>query len=191
VVSSRAMLVLAAPLFGLTLGVAFAWAGAEELARAGGSATSRSLVVATLFGVLVYAPACGYFQAFFPDWSYAYVLDAERRPVALDLALVLVDAMSAPIGLSLVSRAAATRRTSTLLRAGAIPSALALFSLIAALPRLRVFATYAEYHGDFGTEPLTGSPVGYALIWMAAVVACAAAWTIHVLRGLAAAARAN
>jgi hypothetical protein len=189
--SPPTMLVLAAPLFGLSLGVAFAWAGAEELARIGGSTTSRTLVVATLFGVLVYAPACGYFQAFFPDWSYGYFLDGERRPVALDLALVLVDGFSAPIGLTLLSRAAAARRTSTLLRAAAIPSTIALLSLVAALPRLRVFATYAEFHGDFGTQPLTGSPVGYALIWMTAVVACAAAWTIRVLRGLSVAARAN
>jgi hypothetical protein len=185
------MLVVAAPLFGLSLGVAFAWAGAEELARAGGSTTSRSLVVATLFGVLVYAPACGYFEAFFRDWSYAYFWDGERRPVVLDLALILVDAASVPVGLTLVFRAAAARRTSTLLRVGAVPSVLALLGIVATLPRLRVFGTYAEFHGDFGTESLTGSPVGYALIWMTAVVACAAAWTVRVLRGLAAIARAN
>lgn len=185
------MLVLAAPLFGLTLGVLFAWAGAEELARAGGSTTSRSLVVAALFGFLVYGPACGYFQASFPDWSYAYFVDTERRPVALDLALVLVDALSAAVGLALVARVAAARHTGTLLRAGAIPAVVGLLSLLAGLPRLRVFATYAEYHGDFGTEPLTGSPVGYALLWMTAVVACAAAWTLRVLRGLAEAARTN
>lgn len=185
------MPVVAAPLFGLSLGIVFAWAGAEELARAGGNAVSRSLAVAASFGILVYAPACGYFHAFFPDWSYAYFLDGERHSVALDLALLLTDGLSIPVGLSLVSRAAATRRASTLLRAASIPTAIALLSLIAALPRLRVFATYAEFHGDFGTEPLTGSPVGFALIWMTAVVVCAAAWTIRVLRRLASAARAN
>ena len=180
------MLVLAAPLFGLSLGVAFAWAGAEELARTGGSTTSRSLVVGTLFGLLVYAPACGYFQAFFPDWSYAYFLDVERRPVALDLALVLVDGLSVPLGLALSSGAAGARHASTLARAAAVPSVIAFLSVVATLPRLRIFATYAEFHGDFGTEPLTGSPVGYALIWMTAVVAGSALWTLRTLRGLAA-----
>ena len=53
------------------------------------------------------------------------------------------------------------------------------------LPRLRIFGTYAEFHGDFGTEPLTGSPVGYALIWMIGIVAASAAWTLQVLRRLA------
>ena len=66
------MPVVAAPLFGFALGALFAWAGSEELARVGNATTSRSLVVAALFGMLVFAPACGYFQAFFPDWSYAY-----------------------------------------------------------------------------------------------------------------------
>src|SRR5262245_13626208 len=77
------MPVVAAPLFGFALGIAFAWAGTEELARLDGSPASRSLVIAGLFGVLVYAPACGYFTAFFPDWSYAYLVDAERRSAAL------------------------------------------------------------------------------------------------------------
>jgi hypothetical protein len=179
------MPVVAAPLLGFALGVVFAWAGSEELARLGGGAASRSLVVAGLFGVLIYAPACGYFPAFFPDWSYAYFLDAERRPVALDLALVIVDAASAPLGLGLFSRSAAARRTSLLARGAAVPSAVAAVFLLAMLPRLRVFATYAQFHGDFGTEPLAGSPAGYALIWMTAVVVAAAAWTIHVLRRLA------
>ena len=47
------MPVAVAPLVGIALGVLFAWAGMEELARVGGSSGSRSLVVASLFGVTV------------------------------------------------------------------------------------------------------------------------------------------
>ncbi len=179
------MPVAVAPLVGIALGVLFAWAGMEELARVGGSSGSRSLVVASLFGVTVFAPACGYFQAFFPDWSYAYWLPTEQRPVVLDLALVLADAVSVPFGLALSARSAASRRTAVLARGVAIPAFVAGLSLIAMLPRLRIFGTYAEFHGDFGTEPLTGSPVGYALIWMIGIVAASAAWTLQVLRRLA------
>jgi hypothetical protein len=178
------MPVAVAPLVGIALGALFAWAGMEELSRIGGAVTSRSLVVGALFGVVVFAPACGYFEAFFPDWSYAYVLDAQRRPVALDLGLVLVDGLSVPFGLMLFAPSAAARRTAALARGIAIPSFAACLFLLAMLPRLRVFATYAEFHGDFGTEPLTGSPIGYALIWMTSVVAAAAAWTIRALRTL-------
>jgi len=178
------MPVAVAPLFGIALGALFAWAGMEELARVGGSVASRSLVVAGLFGVIVYAPACGYFEAFFPDWSYAYWLEAEQRPIALDLALVVADAISVPLGLALFARSAAARRTAALARGVAIPSFVAVLSLLAMLPRLRIFGTYAEFHGDFGTEPLTGSPAGYALIWMVAIVVAAAAWTLPLLRRL-------
>lgn len=179
------MPVVAAPLFGFALGVVFAWAGSEEIARLGGSVTSRSLVVAALFGALVYAPTCGYFEAFFPDWSYAYFLDSQARPIVLDLGLLILNGMSVPLGLAAFSRAAASRRTAALARGATVPAALAALFVLAMLPRLRIFATFAQFHGDFGTEPLTGSPVGYALIWMTAVVAGAAAWTIHVLRRLA------
>jgi hypothetical protein len=178
------MPVVAAPLFGFALGVAFAWAGSEEIARLGGAVTSRALVVAVLYGALVYAPACGYFEAFFPDWSYAYFLDAATRPVAVDLGLLLVNGASVPLGLVVFSRPAAARRSAALARGAAIPAAAAALLVVAMLPRLRIFATFAQFHGDFGTEALTGSPVGYALIWMTAVVAGAGAWTIRVLRRL-------
>lgn len=182
---------LAAPLFGLSLGVLFAWAGAEEIARASGNAVSRSSVVAALFGAFVFAPACGFFQAFFPDWSFAYVVDAEHRGLALDQALVLVNAASVPLGLLACARSAAARRVATLTRAGAIPAALAVILLLAFSARLRVVSTYAQFHGDFGTEPLTGSPVAWGLLWMAVILAAAVAWTVHVLRRLEGPARAN
>lgn len=178
------MPVAVAPLVGIALGALFAWAAIEELSRVGGSVASRSLVVAMLFGALVYAPACGYFEAFFPDWSYAYFLDTQKRPVALDLALVITDAISVPFGFALFARSAAARRTAALARGVAVPSSVAGLFLLAMLPRLRIFGTYAEFHGDFGTEPLTGSPVGYALIWMVGVVAASAAFTLHVLKQL-------
>jgi hypothetical protein len=182
--SPRSVPVAIAPLIGIALGALFAWAGTEELSRVGGSVTSRALVVAGLFGLLVYAPACGYFEAFFPVWSYAYLLDAQKRPVALDLALVIADGLSVPLGLSMFARSAAARRTAALARGVAVPSLIASLALIAMLPRLRIFGTYAEFHGDFGTEPLTGSPAGYALIWMVGIVSVTAAFTLRVLRRL-------
>jgi hypothetical protein len=62
---------------------------------------------------------------------------------------------------------------------------------VALLPRLRVVASYAQFHGDFGTEPLAGSPVGVGLLWMTTVVAFSAAWTTRMLRRLADPSAAN
>lgn len=185
------MPVVVAPLLGLSLGAAFAWAASEELARHAPAGSSRATLVVLLFGVLVFAPASGFFPAFFPDWSYAYFLDGARHGVALDLGIVLATGLSVPCGFSLAAGSASHGRTSSLARFGAVPAVLALVVIAVSLPRLRVYATYAEYHGDFGTEPLTGSPVGYALVWMTAVVAGASAWTIRWLLRLGENGRAN
>lgn len=176
------MPVVAAPLFGFSFGVVFAWAATAEIARAGGSVTSRTLLLVVLFGLLVYGPACAYLAAFFPDWSYAYFFDVEKRPPALDAALVLVDAGSAPTGFVLLARAASAGRTPVLARYAAVPAFVAAAFLLLLLGRLRVYGTYAQFHGDFGTTPATGSAVGWAVLWMSAVALGAAAWTVHVLR---------
>jgi hypothetical protein len=47
-----------------------------------------------------------------------------------------------------------------------------------------VRASYAQYHGDFGTEPVAGSPLGVSLLWVLAVVTLASAYTGRVLRRL-------
>jgi hypothetical protein len=173
--------VVVAPLLGFSLGAWFAWAAREDLARAAGRVESRSLVVAALFSALVFAPAAGYLAASFPDWSYAYVLDAAARPLALDSTLVLIDVASVPAGFVTLRRRAASRNATALAPGALVPSILALGVVLATLPRLRVFATYAQFHGDFGTEPVTGSPLGWALIWTLGVVAFATLWTTHVL----------
>jgi hypothetical protein len=175
------MPVAVAPLVGFSLGALFAWAAREELSRSSGRVDSQPLVVAALFSLLVFAPACGYFAASFPDWSFAYFVDAGSRPAAVDLALVLVNAASVPFGLVALRKSAAARRAAPVTRGALVPSALALGLILATLPRLRVFATHAQYHGDFGTQPITGSPLGWALIWALAVLAFATLWTVRVL----------
>jgi hypothetical protein len=173
-----------APLVGFVLGIAFAWAAAEELARAGGHAASRSLWLVTLFGLVVFAPAAGFFLAFSPDWSYAYLFDSQRLPGAVDLGLVLVDAASVPAGFAAASRWAAARRLGALLRFALVPLGLVMAFVAFALPRIGVHATYAQYHGDFGTRAVSGSPLGYALLWMSTVLAAAIYWVWRSLRML-------
>ena len=64
----------------------------------------------------------------------------------------------------------------------ATPGALAVLALVPLGHRLSVSATYAQYQGDFGAEPILGSPLGHALVWMLAVLAAGIAWTLRVLR---------
>jgi len=42
--------------------------------------------------------------------------------------------------------------------------------LLALFPRLRVEGTYHQIRSDFGTQAVAGGPLGYAILWMNAVV---------------------
>lgn len=179
-----------APWIGFLLGVAFAWAAAEDLIRAG-SAISRALVVVSLFGVMVFAPVAAYFLAFAPDWSWAYAIDAQRLPGSLDSALVLLDAASVPAGFVAAARYAKQSRTGPLLRLIALPVSVVALLLLLTLPRLGVEASYSQYHGDFGVRSVSGGPLGYSLLWMALVLGGGVAWTASWLRRSARAARRN
>lgn len=167
----------AAPFVGFFLGALFAWAGAEGLAK-GGAVQGRALTVVALFGLLVYAPVAGYFLAFAPDWSYAYLVDSQRLPSAVDTGWVLLDAASVPAGFARAARHARVRRTGPMLRLIAVPLLIALGVLLAALPRLGVHASYAQFHGDFGTRPVSGSPLGFALLSMTLILLAGTAVTV-------------
>jgi hypothetical protein len=64
----------------------------------------------------------------------------------------------------------------------AVPGALALGLILAALPRLGVHASYAQYHGDFGTRPVSGSPLGFAVLSMTLILLAGACVTVIWLR---------
>jgi hypothetical protein len=175
-----------APLIGFSLGVVFAWAASEELHRSAAAAIgSRALVVIALFAGLVFAPVAAYFLAFETDWAFAYVIDARRLPSAVHLALALCDVASVPVGFVLAAPRARARKLLPLLLLGLLPSLLVLGCVVAAAPRLATQATYAQFHGNFGTRSVAGSPLGYALLWMNGVLVLGVAWTLRELRVLA------
>ena len=179
------MPVLLSPLVGLVLGVGFAWASAAELHRTGGEATaSRSIALVSLFGLLVYGPLTAYFVAFNSDWAYGFLLNTARLPGVADSAVVLA-AMAAPTaGFAIAARRAAEQRVGALLQVAAVPGAIALVALVIGFPRLTVQATYTQFHGDFGVEPVAGSRLGLSLLWMSGALAGAIGWTMWCLRRL-------
>jgi hypothetical protein len=179
-----------APLIGFALGVAFAWAASDELSRSAASGgASRSLVLVTLFSLLCFAPISAYFLAFAPDWSYAYLVDSQRLPSAVDLGLALLSVASVPAGFAIAARPASAKRLGPVVRLAAAPALVTIIFLFASIQRLTVHATYAQFHGDFGTRSVAGSPLGYALLWMAAVLGGAIAWTARCLRSMGASGR--
>ena len=160
------MPVLIALPFGLCLGVTFAWLARRELRRVTTAELgSRGLAIATLFGLFVFAPISAYFLAFEPDWCLAYLLDTAQASSALAPALLLLTLASVPggflLGRRLLERA---HDESSLLRAVSGGAVLTLGAVMLGLRRFSVQGTYAQFHGDFGTQPLAGSSLGYAVL---------------------------
>ncbi|HKQ69037.1 MAG TPA: hypothetical protein VJT73_06850 [Polyangiaceae bacterium] len=167
------------PLIGFALGVLFAWWAREELARSPSAAGigSRSLAIVTLFATVVFAPVGAYFLAFEADWSYAYFIDTRRIPSALQLALVLLDAVSVPVGFAVAASYAKSRKLIPLLTLAMPAVGTVLVSVAVTAGRLGIQASYAQFHGDFGTRPVAGSSLGYALLWMDTLLLLGVVWT--------------
>lgn len=172
-----------APLVGFALGVVFAWLARAELARAKSPAyESRPLRIVFGFAAMVFAPVVGYFAAFYGDWSYLYAVSWRRVPSALDLALVLAAGASVVAGFLAAAPAARARKVGPLGALFAVPSVVLVLAVLALQRRLGTSGTFAQVHGGFGTEPVTHTALGRALLVMLAILGLGVAWCVHLLR---------
>ncbi len=179
-----------APLLGVALGAVLAWVAAPELARIDGPiVASRPFAVVTAFAAIVWLPAVGYFVAFHGDWSYLYLVPWQRVPSAIDLGLVLLAAAAVVGGFWAAVAPVRKRRSGALAAMVVAPGALAAAGLTVAAHRLAVSGTYAQFHGDFGTEPIGASALGRGVLLMAIVLVLGVAWTVRALLRMAAEAK--
>jgi hypothetical protein len=171
-----------APLFGLALGALLAWVAAPELARVEGPVVaSRPFAVVTAFAGLVWLPAIGYFVAFHGDWSYLYVVSWQRVPSAVDLGLVLLAGAAVLGGFWLAVPSVRKRRSGSIVAIVVAPCMLAVVGLTLASHRLAVSGTFAQFHGDFGTEPTGASALGKGIVLMGCALGLGVAWTVRAL----------
>jgi hypothetical protein len=169
-----------APLFGLALGATLAWIAAPELARDDGPVVaSRSFAVVAAFAGLVWLPIVAYFVAFHGDWSYLYAVPWRRVPSAVDLGLVLLAGGAVTGGFWIAAAPVRKRRFGPVVAMIVIPVAVVVAGLTLAAHRLAVSGTYAQFHGDFGTEPIGASPLGKGVLLMAVILVLAIAWTVR------------
>jgi hypothetical protein len=173
-----------APLFGFALGALLAWVAAADLARSTTGYGTQSFLLVVGFALLVFAPVSAYFVAFEPDWSLAYLIDSERLPSVVPMTLVLAAAASVPAGFIAAAADARTHRQGRVLWIALPPLLAAVGFVVAMLSRLAVQANYAQFHGDFGTRGVAGSPLGYALLWMLSVLCLATIFTTRALQRL-------
>jgi hypothetical protein len=179
-----------APLFGLALGAVLAWLAGPELARVDGPVVaSRPFAVVAAFAGLVWLPAVGYFVAFHGDWSYLYVLPWQRVPSAIDLGLVLLAGAAVVGGFWAAVGSVKKRRSGPVLAMVVAPAFLAVAGLTLAARRLAVSGSYAQFHGEFGTEPIGASTLGKGVVLMGVVIAMAIAWTVRALLRMSSEAR--
>ena len=52
--------------------------------------------------------------------------------------------------------------------------------------RLAVSGTYAQFHGEFGTEPIEASTLGKGVLLMGSLLTLGLAWTVRALVAMAA-----
>jgi len=158
-------ILIALPL-GVCLGVAFAWLARRELRRVTtADRAGLGLAIATLFGLFVLSPVSAYFLAFEPDWCLAYLIDTARATPALTPALILLQLVSVPggylLGRLVLERGGDEASLLRVLLGGAVVT---LGAVMLGLRRFAVQGSYAQFHGDFGTQPLAGSSLGYAIL---------------------------
>ena len=178
-----------APLVGWLLGLWLAWSARGERADRAPEdrlllliAFSRPVVVAAGLALLVYAPVVGYFAAFHGDWSYLYVVPWHRVPSAVDLVLVLLASATIPAGVAVGLAPARAGRSGLLVRM-AIGPAVVLLALVGVFARrLAASASYAQFHGGFGVEPLTHGALGRGILLAVIALAAALAWSVRSLR---------
>jgi len=176
-----------APLIGLAMGAALAWVAAPELVRDDGPvAFSRPFAVVAAFAVLLWLPVVGYFVGFHGDWSYLYLVPAQRVPSAVDLGLILLSGGAVMGGFWLSVRPVRKRRNGPVVAMVVAPGTLAVLGLTLAAHRLAVSGTYAQFHGEFGTEAIQASTLGKGVLLMGSLLTLGLVWTVRALVTMAA-----
>jgi len=175
-----------AHLVGLILGAALAWVASPELARLQGPVVAaRSFSVVMAFATFVWLPVVGYFVAFHGDWSYLYLVPWRRVPSAVDLLLVLLASLAVLAGFCAVVTPVRKRRFGPVLAVIIVPAILVLAALPLAARRLAISGSYAQFHGDFGTEPIGASLLGKGILVMGTLLVLAVSWTALALARMA------
>ncbi len=168
---------------GLLLGLSLAWVARAELARSEVPLVlARPFLVSLGLGLVVFAPALGYFAARHGDWAYLYLVRSSRVPSAVDLLFVAVAALMVPAGFAASAPSAIAKQGSRFLQATAVLATLVLLGGVLAAGRLSVSASFVQYHGGFGIVPIGRSPLGRGVLLSWVALALGYGWSLHALR---------
>jgi hypothetical protein len=174
-----------APLVAALLGVAFGLVGRDEVRRTTASPTAtRGFLVLSLVALLLFAPALGYFLAFYPDWAWSYLVPGARVPSAVDLVIVLLVAGCAPLAYGWTASALRRHAVRELVRgvSALVVLFLVAFSLLG--PRMIVAGTYAAFHEGYDLATPSGTSLGVSIVWIDGCLLAGIAWAASRVRAL-------
>ena len=165
------------------IGLSLAWSARAELARSEVPLLlARPFLVAAALGAIVLGPVVGYFVALHGDWAYLYLVRWSRIPSAVDLLLVAFVAGQVPLAFAVSAPWAAAKRGSLFVRASAAVLLVLVVLCVVFFGRLMASATYAQFHGGFGTAAIGKSSLGRGVLSSWTALLAGWGWAIHVLR---------
>lgn len=168
---------------GLLLGGALSWIARAELARSDVPLLlSRPFQVALAMGLVVYTPVVGWFAMRHGDWAYLYLFRSARIPSAVDLVLVLTAGLQVPLGFALAAPWSIAKRGTSLAKIAGVLGVVVLVAAAVSMRRLGTDASYAQYHGAFGTLPVGKSSLGRGVLLSWLAISGAFAWSAWLLR---------
>ena len=141
-------------------GMAAAIAGRSELRVSPRPALlTRSFAAYLVFIALLMIPVSVYFYVFHGDWFLLYLVDVRRVPSAVALMGFVCEALVGALGFA--AAAALVRSQREVVAVGILIATLlaGVVMLVAALNRLSVVGSYAQYRGGFGLTPYVSGPL--------------------------------
>ena len=165
------------------IGLSMAWSARNELARSEVHLLlARPFLLAAAFGAIVLGPVLGYFVALHGDWAYLYMVRWARIPSAVDLLLVAFLAAQVPLAFAVSAPWAAAKRGPVFVRLAAAVLSIIVLLAVVFFGRLVSSATYAQFHGGFGTAAIGKSSLGRGVLSSWTALLAGWGWAIHVLR---------
>ncbi|HUT78144.1 MAG TPA: hypothetical protein VM285_10680 [Polyangia bacterium] len=118
---------------------------------------NRYFSALALFEVMILLPAGSYFQAFYGDWSWMYLVDTRMLPVGLEVMAVCAYPVAATMGF-LVGYFSARSNSDWVTAVFIGIMGLGLLALLAvASEKLVMVGSFDQYHRNVGLSPLTAS----------------------------------
>lgn len=173
------------PLFGFALGAGLSWVSLGRLTASVRSLHAQALLVLVLLGTTAFAPAAALLAGAAPAWLLGYWIEpGSLGPWSLPL-WTLANAASVPAGFAVASRFNTGARSAIRNWMVGLCLAVSILPLAVFAERTGVYASFAQFQGDFGVQSLVGGALGYLCMWCGLGVLGATWWARRCLKYLA------